>query len=71
LGTLTLSGGQATVTPVLSGNTTAVDSAGQTITLNLTDPDSLGITPDGGLVIDGEADRNLVTVTNPGTPNNG
>lgn len=69
LGTLTLSGGQATVTPVLSGNTTAVDSAtGQTITLNLTDPDSLGITPDGGLVIDGEADRNLVTVTNPGTP---
>lgn len=69
LGTLTLSGGKATVTPILSGNTTAVDSAtGQTVNLNLTDPDSLGITPDGALIIDGEADRNLVTITNPGTP---
>ena len=68
LATLTLRGGKATVTPVLFGNTIAVDSAtGQTISLNLTDPDSLGITPNGDLIIDGEADKNLVTVKNPGT----
>jgi hypothetical protein len=68
LATLTLRGDKAIVTPVLSGNTTAVDSAtGQTITLNFTDPDSLGITPNGDLIIDGEADRNLITVKNPGT----
>ncbi len=68
LATLTLRRGRATVTPVLYGNTTAVDSAtGQTITLNFTDPDSLGITPKGDLIIDGEADKNLITVKNPGT----
>lgn len=69
LATLKLNGSTATITPVLAGNTTAVDSAtGQTVNLNLTDPDSLGTTSNGALTITGEGDRNLVTVTNPGTP---
>jgi len=70
LATLSLSGGQAKVTPVLSSGTglTAVNTAtGQSVSFNLTDPDSLGITPSGALTIDGENDKALFTVTNPGT----
>jgi hypothetical protein len=71
LGTLSVSGGQATVTPVLSsdnGLTQLNTATGQTESFNLTDPDSLGITPSGALTIDGEGDQALYTVTNPGTP---
>jgi len=70
LATLSLSGGQATITPVLSSDNglTAVNSAtGQTVPFNLTDTDSLGVTPSGALTIDGENDKALFTVTNPGT----
>ncbi len=67
LATLSLTDDQAIVTPVLQGNTAAVDSAtGESITLNLKDPDSLGITPDGDLIITGENDRNVVVVKHPG-----
>ncbi len=71
LATLSLNGGQAAVTPVLSSDNqiTAVNSAtGQAEPFNLTDPDSLGITPNGALTIEGEGDQALFTVTNPGSP---
>ncbi|MBV8887384.1 MAG: hypothetical protein JO235_25775 [Chroococcidiopsidaceae cyanobacterium CP_BM_RX_35] len=70
LGTLSVSGGQATVTPVLSsdnGLTQLNTATGKTEPFNLTDPDSLGITPSGSLTIDGEGDKALYTVTNLGT----
>ncbi|MBV9389087.1 MAG: hypothetical protein JOZ78_21935 [Chroococcidiopsidaceae cyanobacterium CP_BM_ER_R8_30] len=71
LGTLSVSGGQATVTPVLSsdnGLTQLNTATGQTETFNLTDPDSLGFSSNGGLTIDGEGDKALYTITNLGTP---
>lgn len=71
LGTLSVSGGQATVTPVLSsdnGLTQLNTATGQTEPFNLTDPDSLGFSSNGGLTIDGEGDKALYTITNLGTP---
>jgi len=66
--TLPSSGNTVQLTSVLAGNAQSYDkTTGQTGTLNLQDPDSLGITPQGALTLDGQADQQLVTLTNPGT----
>lgn len=56
-----------TLTPILMGNATAVDSTtGKTVTLNLTDPDSLSTDTKGNLVLVSQADSELITITDPG-----
>jgi hypothetical protein len=65
---VTLSGTNAIVSPVLMGNANAVDKVtGKAVTLNLQDPDSMILDPSGVLVLDSQADAELVFVTNPGT----
>jgi hypothetical protein len=65
---ITLKDGKAVLTPILQGNATAVDTTtGKTVTLNLTDPDSLMIDTKGNLVLDDQADSQIVTIRNPGT----
>ena len=65
----TLSGTTVNVTPVINGNDTAVDRAsGASVTLNLQDPDSMTVDPAGDLVLDSQADNELVFVLNPGSP---
>jgi hypothetical protein len=54
-------------TPVLSGTaqvTSMID--GSNVILNLTDPDSEAIDPNGNLVLDSQGDSELVFITNPG-----
>jgi hypothetical protein len=51
------------VTPVLPGMPSAVDmTTGKTTVLNLTDPDSLIVTPSGDLLLDDQGDAELVLV---------
>jgi len=57
IGTLTISDSQATVTPVFSSSAS----------LNITDPDSLGTTPTGALVLEGGDDQKQLRITNSGT----
>ncbi len=65
---VTLSNGKATVTPVLYGNATATDIVtNQKVTLNLTDPDSLSLDNQGDVVLDSQADAELIIIHNPGT----
>ena len=69
LDTVTLSGSNALLTPVLMGNATATDTiSGQQVALNLTDPDSLTVDNKGQLVLVSQADSELVFIKNPGTP---
>jgi hypothetical protein len=50
----------------LLGNATATDiSTGTTVSLNLTDPDSLTVDPRGNVVADSQADAELVFVRHP------
>jgi hypothetical protein len=59
----------AATTPVLFGNATATNTVtGKQVTLNLQDPDSMTVDPRGNLVFTSQADNELVTVHNPGTP---
>lgn len=59
----------ARVSPVLFGNQTAADiRTGATVTLNLTDPDSLTVDPAGDLILVAQADQELVAVHQPGEP---
>ena len=63
-----LSGSSVLVEPVLDGNATATDiSTGAPVKLNLTDPDSLTIDPRGNIVLDSQADSELVFIRNPFT----
>jgi hypothetical protein len=56
------------LTPVLMGNATAHDSiANATVTLNLTDPDSLTTDGKGSLVLISQGDSKIITISNPGT----
>jgi len=65
---ITLSGGQAVLTPVLMGNSTAVDTTSNTtITLNETDPDSLSADTNGDLIMVNAGDADIVYLHNPGT----
>jgi hypothetical protein len=54
------------VHPVVFGNATAVDiPTGKTGTLNLQDPDSLTLTPNGDLLLDSQCDGELIIVHHP------
>jgi hypothetical protein len=61
----TLSGSMVVTEPVLYGNASAIDiPTGTTVTLNLSDPDSLTVDPRGNIVLDSQADGELVFVRN-------
>jgi hypothetical protein len=65
-----LEGSMAEVEPLLQGEAQAIDiptDAG--IQLNLQDPDSMTLDPLGNIVLDSQADQELVIVTNPGSKN--
>jgi hypothetical protein len=65
-----LQGGSVQVEPLLMGNAAAVDVlTGANITLNLQDPDSMTLDPLGNIVLDSQADQELIYVTHPGEPN--
>ena len=67
---ITLSNGQAVLKPVLMGNATATDNTtkpASTVTLNVVDPDSLSTDGKGDLVLVGQADSELIIISNPGT----
>jgi hypothetical protein len=61
----TLQGDMVVVTPVLYGNANAVDiPSGVVAPLNLTDPDSLTVDPRGNIVLNSQADAELVFIRN-------
>lgn len=61
-----LSGSTVDVEPVLNGNANATDiPSGTSVQLNLTDPDSMSIDPRGNIVLDSQADGELVFIRNP------
>jgi len=63
-----LSGSSVLVEPVLDGNASATDiPSGAPVTLNLTDPDSLTIDPRGNILLDSQADSELVFIRHPFT----
>jgi hypothetical protein len=67
---VTLHNGKASVTPVLMGNATAVDlsaTSNQKVTLNLIDPDSLTINPQGNVVLDNQGGSQIVFIALLGT----
>ena len=65
-----LSGSMVTVEPVLNGDANATDiPTGTTVQLNLTDPDSMTIDPRGNIVLDSQADGELVFIRHPGGEN--
>ncbi len=63
-----ISGGQAVATGVLANNASATNIAtGASIKTNQTDPDSMAVDPNGGLVLDSQQDGQLLLVNNVGT----
>ena len=61
---VSLSGNTVHVTPVLYANHSATDiPSGNSVTLNLTDPDSLTADLRGNIVLDSQADAELVFIT--------
>ena len=67
--TIVVNDGKATLTPVLAGNATALDTTtNQTVMLNLTDPDSMTIDPSGAVVLVDQADSEIVFIHNAATP---
>jgi len=64
----TLSGDHVVLDTVLNGNDSATDIAsGKDVTLDLTDPDSMTIDPRGNIVLDSQADSELIFIRNPFT----
>jgi hypothetical protein len=64
-----IEGNTVEVEPVLAGTATAIDLVtGATIHLNLQDPDSMTLDNLGNIVLDSQADQELIIVSNPGTP---
>ena len=64
-----LSGSSVKVFPVLSGTATVTDVPSNTPTsLNLQDPDSMAFDPFGDLVLDSQADGELIIVHHAGLP---
>src|SRR5579864_8114715 len=62
-----ISGNKVIVTPVLSGTATAIDIPTDTpVGLNLQDPDSMIFNRFGDLVLDSQADAELIIVHHPG-----
>jgi hypothetical protein len=65
-----LEGNTVEVEPVLFGNANAINLVdGTTNPLNLQDPDSMTLDPEGNLVLDSQADDELIIVGNPGRAN--
>jgi len=63
-----LVGSTVSVSPVLSGTATAINIPNENpVTLNLQDPDSMIFDPLGDLVLDSQADSELVIVHHPGS----
>jgi hypothetical protein len=61
-----LSGDTVLVEPVFNGDANATDiPTGSTVTLKLTDPDSMTIDPRGNIVVDSQADSELIFVQHP------
>jgi hypothetical protein len=64
----TLDGGFVDVKPVLAGNASAIDiPTDATVKLNLQDPDSMTVDPEGNIVLDSQADHELIFVSKPGS----
>jgi hypothetical protein len=64
---LKLKGNKVKLTGVINGNASATDvTTGSPVTLNLQDPDSMIRDPFGELVLDSQADGELVIVQHPG-----
>lgn len=60
------SGTMINVSPVLEGDATATDIlTGQSVTLNLQDPDSMTLDPQGDVLLDSQADSELILVRHP------
>ncbi|HEV7966202.1 MAG TPA: hypothetical protein VGP19_01455 [Candidatus Acidoferrales bacterium] len=65
-----LEGNLVAVEPVLAGEASAIDiPTDTTIKLNLQDPDSMTLDPLGNLVLDSQADQELIIVSNPDSNN--
>jgi len=66
---ITISGTTASLTSVLKGNATGttLNPPIKSITMPLTDPDSMMIDPQGDLVLDSQGDMQLLFIHNPGT----
>jgi len=66
----TLEGSTVEVKPVLFGNASAIDVPTDTaVQLNLQDPDSMTLDPQGNIVLDSQGDQELIIVSHPGTSN--
>ena len=62
--------GKVAVAPVLQGTAQAIDiPTDKSIRLNLQDPDSMTADPLGDIVLDSQADQELIIVTDPGALN--
>lgn len=65
-----LSGSMVIVEPVLNGNANAADiPSGAAVQLNLLDPDSLTVDPRGNVVLDSQADGELIFIRHPFSAN--
>jgi hypothetical protein len=66
---VTLTGTTASLTPVLKGNAmgTRLNPPQTSITMPLTDADSMMIDPQGDLVLNSQADQQVLFIHNPGT----
>lgn len=65
-----LEGHLVEVESLLAGNANATDiPTDASVQLNLQDPDSMTLDPLGNIVLDSQADQELIIVTNPGAPN--
>lgn len=63
----TFSASMIDVSPLLEANAAATDVVtGQTVTLNLQDPDSMTLDPHGNILLDSQADAELLLVRHPG-----
>jgi hypothetical protein len=61
-----LEGNLVAVEPVLAGEASAIDiPTDATIQLNLQDPDSMTLDPQGNIVLDSQGDQELIIVSNP------
>jgi hypothetical protein len=66
---IALNGSKVKLTPVLMGNASSLDIASnKKVTLNLIDPDSITIDPQGNLVLDNQGGSQLVFIAGVGTP---
>ncbi len=66
----TLVGNQVLVSPVLMGNAHLTDvTTGKSVVALQSDPDSLKVDPSGNMVLDSQADGDLIFLNGPGFPN--